>query len=165
MGFSIDTSLVQRVLQDTSLQVVYRLPEQWQDMTTDAGIDKALEEDSSRRIRLVRLAGDTAAKVMLSLVDITALPDTTYRQLKNNYRQILNGNGQWEKVELSEFTKDGFRVHQYVMTKAGQVNFKLIFFRQDQPFTQLDFQVPANGAFAAHTKIFESIIGSFKNYP
>lgn len=155
MAFSVDTMLVKRVIRDTALNVVYRLPEQWQDMTTDTAL--------SSKVNLLRFAGDTAAKVMLSMVDIRSVPDSAFSQLKTGFRHILNGNGEWENVTMSDFTKDGFKVHQYVMTKAEKVHFRLVFFRGTQPLIQLDFQTPVGSAFTANTRILESIIGSLKN--
>lgn len=164
MGFSVDTNLVNRVVHDTTMKITYRLPSQWTDMTTRAALGKALEADSNNKIRLMRYAGDTSANVMLSLVDIRLVPDSTFSLLKNNYNQLLNGNREWDTVAASDFTKDNFLIQQYVMSNASQVNFRLIFFRQQKPLVQLDFQTMTDSVFATHTKILESIVGSFLNF-
>jgi hypothetical protein len=164
MGFAVDSQLVSRVVYDTSLQISYRLPAQWLDMTTDESVNSLFSQDNSQHaVRLVRFAGDTAARLMLSLTDIRTVPDDYYKELKRNYHKLLNGNHQWKKVKESDFTKEGLYVHQYVMTNAAMVNFRLIFFRQMKPLAQLDFQAPVDSAFAGHTKILESIIGSFNS--
>jgi hypothetical protein len=155
MGFAVDSQLVSRVVRDTSLQVSYRLPARWQDMTADAFSHQAMH--------LVRFAGDTAARLMFSLTDIRTVPDDQYKELKRNYHKLLNGDHQWSKVKESDFTKDGFYVHQYMMTNAAMVNFRLIFFREMKPLVQLDFQAPVDSAFASHTRILESVIGSFNS--
>jgi hypothetical protein len=164
VGFAVDSQLVSRVVRDTSLKVSYRLPAQWQDMTADASVNSIFSSDSSHQaIHLVRFAGDTAARLMFSLTDIRTVPDDQYKELKRNYHKLLNGDHRWKKVKESDFTKDGFYVHQYMMTNAVMVNFRLIFFREMKPLVQLDFQAPVDSTFANHTKILESIIGSFNS--
>ena len=164
MGFAVDSQLVNRVVRDTSLKISYRLPARWQDMTADESVNSIFSHDSSHHaMHLVRFAGDTAVKLMLSLTDIRAVPDDNYKELKRNYHKLLNGDHRWSKVKESDFTKDGFYVHQYMMTNAAMVNFRLIFFREMKPLVQLDFQAPVDSDFANHTKILESIIGSFNS--
>jgi hypothetical protein len=161
MGFAIDTQLVSRIVRDTSLHISYRLPAQWQDMTTDESVSGIFSKDS--RVRLVRFTGDTAARLMLSITDISTVPDHQYKELKRNFHKLLNGDHRWSKVTESDFTKEGLYVHQYMMTNAAEINFKLIFFRNMKPLAQLDFQAPVDSSFAGHTKILESVIGSFNS--
>lgn len=163
MGFSVDTQLVNRVVRDTALQISYRLPAQWQDMTADGPVTTVISQNAHNPIRLMRFTGDTAAGLMLSLTDIRLVSEDSYKELKRNYRQLLNGDHRWRKIKESDFTKEDLYVHQYVMTNAATANFRLVFFRKMKPLAQLDFQAPVDSAIGNHTKILESIIGSFNS--
>jgi hypothetical protein len=129
-GFTVDTQLVSKLVHNAALQLTYRLPAHWQEHTT------------------------------FSLIDIRNEPISQYKNLRRNYRQLLNSDHRWKKIVRSDFTKDGFYVHQYMMANENTVNCRLIFFRDMQPFTQLDFEAPAGNAFNSQTKILESVVGS-----
>jgi hypothetical protein len=161
MEFSVDSSLVNVSFHDTATGISYRLPGEWSNWTNDSSLNKALQQDTSR-LRLIHLAGDTAAGLYWSLVDIRTASAGNFSQLRTDYQQVLNNNKQWDTVMMADYYKDGLQVDQYIMKNSILTNFRLIFINKNQPLVQMDYKLPNSVDGPRYTKILESIIGSLK---
>ena len=162
MEFAVDTALTDLKLFDSATGLSYRVPAGWQDLMADYLAGTASRKADSLPVRMIRVAGDMANQVFLSLLDIRMMPDSHYRQLKINYNQLLNRQQNWNQVTAAEFYKDSLLVYQYVMSNTSQTLFRLIFFEKGLPLVQLDFRVPNSAGSPKFTKILESVIGSFE---
>ena len=88
------------------------------------------------------------------------LQDSVFSRLDENFKTVLNPTGNWTNVQRDEFTTAGYNVKQYVMSKQGQVFFKMIFDDRKRPLFQIDYNVIIDTAYKINTKTLESIVGS-----
>ena len=157
MEFNVDSSIVDRSVSDSLLGIAYAVPSVWQ--TIEAS-DEALTQARSGTVRISNMLRNAAGSVVFSLTDVRNVQDSVFRSLDETFKTILNPTGNWTNVQRDEFTTAGYNVKQYVMSKQGQVFFKMIFDDRKRPLFQIDYNVIIDTAYKINTKTLESIIGS-----
>ena len=157
MQFNVDSSIVDKSVSDSLLGIAYSVPSVWQ--TIEAS-DEALTQARSGNVRISNMLRNAAGSVVFSLTDVRNVQDSVFSSLDENFKTVLNPTGNWTNVQRDEFTTAGYNVKQYVMSKQGQVFFKMIFDDRKRPLFQIDYNVIIDTAYKINTKTLESIIGS-----
>ena len=157
MEFNVDTSLVDLAVRDTALAISYRVPVNW---TPIEATEAALKQVHAGKIRVVKLLRNPSGNVVFSLTDVRDVADSTFRNMDENYKTVLNPSGAWNDIQRAEFDHAGFNVKQYVMTRHGQTFFKMLFGDRTRPSFQIDYSIMMDPSYELYTKTLESIIGS-----
>jgi len=160
MEFTVDSSLVDVLVRDTALHIEYRVPGSWTEIEAP---EEALKQVQAGNMRVSKMLQNTEGSVVFSLTDVRNVADTTFRNLDENYKTILNPSGAWNDIERAEFNFTGFAVKQYVMMRPGQAFFKMFFSEHQRTAFQLDYSIMIDSSYALHTKTLESIVGSLKH--
>jgi hypothetical protein len=160
MEFFVDSLLVDKPVRDSALSIHYAVPGSWIDVNTTDSASKLLHQAGNIRVnKILRNENNTVA---FSLTDVRLVPDSTFRNLDEHYKTLLNPSGQWNNIEKAEYMTAGYQVKQFVLSKPGQTNFKLLFADKGRSSFQVDYSILVDSAYTLNTKTFESIIGSLK---
>lgn len=158
MEFSVDSTLVNKTIRDTSLSITYAVPSNWRDLDTPDTASALLKQAGHVRVNKVLQKEDSS--VVFSLTDVRLVPDSIFRRLNEQYKTLLNPSGQWTTVDKATFRKDDFQVNQFVLSNGRQTNFKLVFAENGKSSFQVDYSILVDSAYTLNTKTLESIIGS-----
>jgi len=156
MEFNVDSSIVNKLVVDSSLGIRYSVPSGWDDF-----ISEVEAKDSARgKIRVITMIQNPTRNVRFSLIDVRQIPASVFKDIDDNYKTALNPSGHWSNIQRDEFITAGYQVKQYVMAKQGETFFKMLFGDRMRPSFQVDYSVVVDSAYAVNTKTLESIIGS-----
>ena len=157
MQFTVDSALVDLPVQDTSLDISYRVPSDWTNIKPEGD---SVQQATAGNLRISEMRKHPASEVVFALTDVRNVPDSIFRNLDDNFKTVLNPNGAWTDIQRATFRHAGYDVKQYVMSKQGQTFFKMLFGNRQRPAFQIDYSVVIDSLYEQHTKTLESIIGS-----
>lgn len=157
MEFTVDTTVVDMQVQDTSLDIAYRIPSDWINIKPEGD---AVQQANAGNLRISNMIKHPSSEVVFALTDVRGVPDSTFKNLDANFQTVLNPNNTWSDIQRAPFRHAGFDVKQYVMSRQGQTFFKMLFGNKERPEFQIDFSVMIDSSYAQHTKTLESIVGS-----
>jgi hypothetical protein len=159
MEFEVDPAFLGDEVQDQFLGIAYSVPLGFVEMSN---LGSMLGEHASDWLKLRATYLDTASRSLLSVSDLSQMPDSVLTDFMKNPQDKFNQEGVWAKVQSDRFSYNGFKVFQVLSTNPDVVNFKLIFLEggQSGPF-QFDFLVTTE-AYPRFIKSLESTIGSLR---
>jgi hypothetical protein len=159
MEFEVDPAFLGEEVQDQFLGIAYSVPLGFVEMSN---LGSMLGEDASDWLKLRATYLDTASRSLLSVSDLSQMPDSVLTDFMKNPQDKFNQEGVWAKVQSDRFSYNGFKVFQVLSTNPDVVNFKLIFLEggKSGPF-QFDFLVTTE-AYPRFIKSLESTIGSVR---
>ncbi len=157
MEFTVDSTIVDLPVQDTSLNITYRIPSAWINIKPEGD---AVQQANAGNLRISNMIKHPASDVVFALTDVRNVPDSTFRNLDEHFETVLNPNNTWSDIQRATFRHAGYDVKQYVMSRQGHTFFKMLFGDRQRPAFQVDYSVMIDSSYAQHTKTLESIIGS-----
>lgn len=157
MEFQVDSSIVNKMVTDSALSISYAVPGDWIEIETN---DSTMKRLGAANVRLSKLLKNSAGSVVFSLSDVSRVADSTFSNMSENYKTVLNPTSSWTNVEKASFTTKGYDVDQFVMSRQGQTFFKMLFGKGNHRLFQVDYSIIVDSSYARNTKTLESIIGS-----
>ncbi len=163
LAFNVDHILLEPVFVDTELKITMAAPRNWKmmDKSTLDQIVKKLDIQYIQGLQIVPrwifFNEDSHATCIVSKlngVDIV-LDENVFQDLVTVYQNKFSK----AKVRKAVFLKDGFRVHQLMVTTADFVLIKLICDAPETLVFEVDYHIPKD-VYELELKAVESSIGS-----